>query len=117
MRLRIGGVILTAREGLGERKVGVPQDVKRAAAGRGARGCFGLSVSEGSSDGFTCEPGQKAVNFDMSGITTSVNMEVLKVSRPIVSAGMIVRSGRMIILDEPNSHIENKEIGKIILLN
>ena len=54
MGLRIEGAAFAAHEGLGERNVGVQQDVKRAAAGRGARACVDLSVSEGSSDAFRC---------------------------------------------------------------
>ena len=34
--------------------------------------------------------GKKTVNFDMNGIAASVNMEVLKISKPIMSAGKVV---------------------------
>ena len=37
--------------------------------------------------------GKKTVNFDINGIAAGVNMEVLKISKPIVSAGKMVRSG------------------------
>ena len=43
-----------------------------------------------------------------------MNMEVLKTSRPIMSAGKIVRSRRKIVQDEHNSYIEDKESGKRI---
>ena len=36
--------------------------------------------------------GKKTVNFDMNGIAASVNMEVLKISKPIMSAGKVVRA-------------------------
>ena len=39
-------------------------------------------------------------------------MEVLKISKPIVSAGKMVRSGRRTVLDEHDSFIEDKENGK-----
>ena len=52
--------------------------------------------------------GKKTVNFDMNGIASSVNMEVLKISKPIMSAGKVVRSGRKIVLDEHDSYIEDK---------
>ena len=35
--------------------------------------------------------------------------QVLKVSRPIMSAGKLVRLGRKTVLDVHNSHIEDKE--------
>ena len=44
--------------------------------------------------------GKKTVKFDMNGIASNVNMEVLKISKPIMSAGKVVRSGRKIVLDE-----------------
>ena len=47
----------------------------------------------------------------MNGIASSVNMEVLKISKPIISAGKVVRSGRKIVLDEHDSYIEDKTIG------
>ena len=47
--------------------------------------------------------GKKTVNFDINGIAAGVNMEVLKISKPIVSAGQMVRSGRRIVLDEHDS--------------
>ena len=34
--------------------------------------------------------GKKTVNFDINGIAAGVNMEVLKISKPIVSAGKMV---------------------------
>ena len=43
-----------------------------------------------------------------------VNMEVRKISKPIVSAGKMVRSGRRIVLDEHNSFIEDKKTEKRI---
>ena len=55
--------------------------------------------------------GRKTVNFDMSGIASSVNMEVLKISKPIMSAGKVVRSRRKIVLDEHDSYIEDKKTG------
>ena len=55
--------------------------------------------------------GRKTVNFDMNGIASSVNMEVLKSSKPIMSAGKVVRSGRKIVLDEHDSYIEDKKTG------
>ena len=54
------------------------------------------------------------MNFDINGIAAGVNMEVLKISKPILSAGKMVRTGRKIVLDEHNSHIENKKTGKRI---
>ena len=56
----------------------------------------------------------KTVNFDINGIAAGVNMEVLKISKPIVSAGKMVRSGRRIVLDEHNTFIEDKKTGKRI---
>ena len=56
--------------------------------------------------------GKKTVNYDMNGIAAGVNMEVLKISKPIVSAGKMVRSGRMIVLDERDSFIEDEKTGK-----
>ena len=58
--------------------------------------------------------GKKTVNFDINGIAAGVNMEVLKISKPIVSAGKMVRSGRRIVLDEHDSFIEDKITGKRI---
>ena len=58
--------------------------------------------------------GKKTVNFDINGIATSVNMETLKMSKPIVSAGKMVRSKRKIVLDEHDSFIEDKKTGKRI---
>ena len=58
--------------------------------------------------------GKKTVNFDINGIAAGVNMEVLKISKPIVSAGKMVRSGRRIVLDEHNSFIEDKKTWKRI---
>ena len=58
--------------------------------------------------------GKKTVNFDINGIATNVNMEVLKISKPIVSAGKMVRSRRRIVLDEHDSFIEDKKTGKRI---
>ena len=55
--------------------------------------------------------GRKTVNFDMNGIASSVDMEVLKISKPIMSAGKEVRSGRKIVLDEHDSYIEDKKTG------
>ena len=52
--------------------------------------------------------GKKTMNFDINRIAASVNMEVLKISKPIVSAGKMVRSGRRIVLDEHDSFIEDK---------
>ena len=57
---------------------------------------------------------KKTVNFDINGIAASVNMEVLKISKPIVSAGKMVRPGRRIVLDEHDSFIEDKKTGKRI---
>ena len=58
--------------------------------------------------------GKNTVNFDMSGTLSSVGMEVLKVSKPIISAGKVVRAGRKIVLDEHASYIEDKKTGKRI---
>ena len=58
--------------------------------------------------------GKKTVNFDINGIAAGVNMEVLKISKPILSACKMVRSGRKIVLDEHNSYIEDKKTGKRI---
>ena len=58
--------------------------------------------------------GKQTVNFDINGIAAGVNMEVLKISKPIVSAGKMVRSGRRIVLDEHDSFIEDKKTGKRI---
>ena len=58
--------------------------------------------------------GKKTVNFDINGIGAGLNMEVLKISKPIVSAGKMVRSGRRIVLDEHDSFIEDKKTGKRI---
>ena len=41
-------------------------------------------------------------------------MEVLKISKPIVSAGKVVRSGRRVVLDEHDSSIKDKNTGKRI---
>ena len=57
---------------------------------------------------------KKTVNFDINGIAAGVNMEVLKISKPIVSASKMVRSGRRIVLDEHDSFIEDKKTGKRI---
>ena len=58
--------------------------------------------------------GKKTVNFDINGIAAGVNMEVLKISKPIVSASKMVRSGRRIVLDEQDSFVEDKKTGKRI---
>ena len=58
--------------------------------------------------------GKKTVNFDINGIAAGVNMELLKISKPIVSAGKMVRSGRRIVLDEHDSFIEDKKTEKRI---
>ena len=55
--------------------------------------------------------GRKTVNFDMNGIASSLKMEVLKILKPIMSAGKVVRSGRKIVLDDRDSYIEDKKIG------
>ena len=57
---------------------------------------------------------KKTVNFDINGIAAGVNMEVLKISKKIVSAGKMVRSGRRIVLVENDSFIEDKKTGKRI---
>ena len=75
----------------------------------------GSSVRARSATGqVTKSLGKKTVNFDINGIAASVNMEVLKISKPIVSAGKMVRSGRRIVLDEHDSFIEDKKTGKRI---
>ena len=58
--------------------------------------------------------GKKTVNFDINGIAAGVNMEVLKISKPIVSAGKVVRPGRRIVLDGHDSFIEDKKTRKRI---
>ena len=58
--------------------------------------------------------GKKTVNFDINGTTAGVHMEVLKISKPILWASEMVRSGRKIVLDEHNSHIEDKKRGERI---
>ena len=58
--------------------------------------------------------GKKTVNFDINGIAAGVNMEVLKISQPIMSAGKMVRSRGRIVLDEHDSFIEEKKTGKRI---
>ena len=66
----------------------------------------GSSVRARSATGqVTKSLGKKAVNFDINGIAAGVNMEVLKISKPIVSAGKMVRSRRRIVLDEHDSLI------------
>ena len=75
----------------------------------------GSSVRAGSATGqVTKSLGKKTVNFDINGIAAGVNMEVLKISKPIVSAGKMVCSGRRIVLDEHDSFIEDKKTGKRI---
>ena len=75
----------------------------------------GSSVRARSATGqVTKSLGKKTVNFDINGIAAGVNMEVLKISKPIVSAGKMVRSGRRIVLDEHGSFIEDKKTGKRI---
>ena len=75
----------------------------------------GSSVRARSATGqVTKSLGKKTVNFDINGIAAGVNMEVLKISKPIVSAGKMVRSGRRIVLDEHDSFIEDKKTGKQI---
>ena len=75
----------------------------------------GSSVRARSATGqVTKSLGKKTVNFDINGIAAGVNMEVLKISKPIVSAGKMVRSGRKIVLDEHDSFIEDKKTGKRI---
>ena len=52
----------------------------------------GSSVQARSATGqVTKSLGKKTVNFDINGIGEGVNMEVLKISNPIVSAGKMVR--------------------------
>ena len=54
----------------------------------------GSSVRARSATGqVTKSLGKKTVNFDINGIAAGVNMEVLKISKQIVSAGKMVRSG------------------------
>ena len=61
--------------------------------------------------------GKKTVNFDINGIATNVNVEMLKISKPIVSsAGKMVRSKRKIVLDEHDSFIEDNKTAKRIPL-
>ena len=75
----------------------------------------GNSVRPRSATGqVTKSLGTKTVNFDINGIAAGVNMEVLEISKPIVSAGKMVRSGRRIVLDEHDSFIEDKRTGKRI---
>ena len=50
----------------------------------------------------------------IKGIAAGVNMGVLKISKPIVSAGKMARSSRRIVLDENDSFIEDKKTGKRI---
>ena len=57
--------------------------------------------------------GKKTVKFDINGIAAGVNMEVLKISKPFVSAG---KMGRRIVLDEHDSFVEEKRMGKRILV-
>ena len=74
----------------------------------------GSSVRARSATGqVTKSLGKKIVNFDINGIAAGVHMEVLKISKPIVSAVKMVRSGRRIVL-EHDSFIENKRTGKRI---
>ena len=76
---------------------------------------IGSSVRARSATGqVTKSLGRKTVNFDFSGIAAGVNVEVLKISKPIVSAGKMVRSGRRIVLDEHDSFIEDKKTEKRI---
>ena len=58
--------------------------------------------------------GRKIGNFDIDGTSAGVNMEVLKISEPILSAGKMVRSGCNIVLDEHNFYIEDKKTGQRI---
>ena len=75
----------------------------------------GSSVRARSATGqVTKSLGKNTVNFDINGIAAGVNMEVLKISKPIVSAGKMVRSGRRIVLDEHDSFIEDRKTGKRI---
>ena len=75
----------------------------------------GSSVRARSATGqVTKSLGKKTVNFDINGIAAGVNMELLKISKPIVSAGKMVRSGRRNVLDEHDYIIEDKKTGKRI---
>ena len=75
----------------------------------------GSSVRARSATGqVTKSLGKKTVNFDINGIAAGVNMEVLKISKPIVSAGKMVRSGRRIVRDGHDSFIEDKKKAKRI---
>ena len=75
----------------------------------------GSSVRARSATGqVTKSLGKKTVNFDINAIEAGVNMKVLKISKPIVSAGKMVRSVRRIVLDEHDSFIEDKKTGKRI---
>ena len=47
--------------------------------------------------------GKKTVNFDINGIAAGVHMEVLKISKPIVSAGKMVRSRAFWMSTTPSS--------------
>ena len=58
--------------------------------------------------------GKRTVNNDINGTAAGVTMEVLKMSKPILSASKMVRSGRRMVLDEHNSFIEDKTTGKRI---
>ena len=59
------------------------------------------------------EPGQENCELPTStGSQQVVNMEILKISKPIVSAGKMVRSRRRIVLDEHDSFIEDKKTGE-----
>ena len=53
--------------------------------------------------------GKKTVNFDINKIATNVNMETLKISKPIVSACKMVRSRRKIVLDENDSLLKTRK--------
>ena len=53
------------------------------------------------------------MNIGINGIVSGMNMEV-KISKPLVLASKIVRSGRRIVLDEHNSFIEDKKTVKRI---
>ena len=75
----------------------------------------GSSVRARSATGqVTKSLGKKTVNFDIDRIAAGVNIEVLKISKPIVSAGKMARSGRRIVLDEHDSFIEDKKTVKRI---
>ena len=77
----------------------------------------GSSVRARSATGqVTKSLGKKTVNFDINRIAAGANIEVLKISKPIVSAGKMVRSGRSIVLDEHDSFNEDKKTGKRILV-